>query len=352
MSKTICKNPECKKKVKRTGKFCSVSCFSIFKKINPEKYKKGTFKKGESSWNKGKKFTKVGDTFIRKKITKTGANRSRRFVCCGYNSLGQPKYIRNDKYIWLLANGSIPKGHVIYHKDGRTLNDELENLECIPFGEALSRYALHKNDVFNLGNKNHVSQIIQGCERGDRKIQKQLFEMMHSKMFAVAMRYSSGYDAAEDVMSDAFVKVFKNIKKVRVESGNLEGWIRRIIVNTAIDSIRKNNKIENLTDSIDDEEHEYNYVVNQISLDENFSEDMDSKYIMEMIQRLSPGYRTVFNMYVIDGCQHKEIAKQLNISEGTSKANLSKAKAILREMLLKFNKEEEDGILNLEAEVY
>lgn len=355
MSKLVCQNPECNKKFigreskYHTSKFCGSPCSSRHRQLFPELYPNiNKFEKGHTPANKGVRTIQVGHTIIRRKKTKTGAIRDRRFAAIGYTSYGKPKYIRNDKYVWLLANGPIPKNHVLYHKDGRTLNDAIENLECIPFGEALSRYALQKKKQLNLQNKHHIEKIIIGCENGDKRIQKQLFEMLYSKMFVVALRYSSGHDAAKDVMSDAFVKVFENIKKVRVENGNLEGWVRRIVVNTAIDSIRKHSKTEHLTDSIDDEDCEYNYTVNKVSSDEDFSEDIDGKYIMEMIQDLSPGYRTVFNLVVMEGYSHKQVADELQISEGTSKSNLSKAKGILREKLLKFNEEEEESILSLE----
>jgi len=352
MAILTCKNKCCNKDFKSKSlrrKFCSKECYIFHKKSNPEDYKLGKFIKGQKSWNAGKRLLSVGSTKIEKSTLKSGDTRSRRFIFAGeYKKNGKPKYIRYDKYVWLLEKGSIPKGHVLWHKDGRTLNDDITNLEVIPFGEALSRYALKRNKKLNLKSKSHIEKIIVGCENGDRRIQKQLFEMMYSKMFSVALRYTSSHDAAKDVVSDAFIKVFKNIKKVKVEKGNLEAWIRRIVVNTAIDSFRKNGKKDYLTDSIDDEDYEYNNLYNKISSEENFSEKLDSKYIMEIIQELAPMYRTVFNMSVIDGCTHKEISDKLGIVEGTSKSNLSKAKAIVKKKILKLYKEEDYNILNLE----
>jgi len=352
MSKSACKNPKCNNRVKGTGKFCSIPCFGVYKKLFPKEYKKGVFKKGVASVRKGKRTTKVGDTKLERLQLKSGERRDRRLIFVGqYQKNGQPKYIRHDKYVWLLENGPIPKGKVLWHKDGRTLNDDIKNLETIPFGIALSRYSLHKKKIFNLSKKSHIQKIIDGCVRGDRRIQQQLYEMMYGKMMAVAWRYSNKKSVAEDILSDAFVKVFTRINTVDVNRGNLEGWIRSIVVFTGIDYIRRYNKINFLTDSIDDtfdDEENSDHIFNKISKNEDFSEKIDGEYILKMIQDLSPAYQLVFNLSVVEGLQHKEIAEKLGISEGTSKSNLSKAKKNLQEKIIKRYSDDEEKILFLE----
>ncbi len=151
--------------------------------------------------------------------------------------------------------------------------------------------------------------------------------MFYGKMMGVCMRYAKDQDEAQDMVQNGFIKIFKKLDVYNFE-GSLEGWIRRIMVNTAIDQIRKNKRDPF---SIEDDSR-----VQNIEDDVPFSEedDYDTKIKAEIaikeISNLSPAYRTVFNMYVIEGFTHKEIADYLGISEGTSKSNLAKAKQKLR----------------------
>ncbi len=176
-------------------------------------------------------------------------------------------------------------------------------------------------------NKTELREIVDGCIRGKRKFQKQLFEMFYGKMMAICYRYAKDADAAQDMVQNGFIKVFKKLDVYNFE-GSLEGWIRRIMVNTAIDQIRKNKRDPFL---IEDEAR-----VKNIEEDVPFSEEDDfltklkAETAIKAISNLSPAYRTVFNMYVIEGFTHKEIADYLEISEGTSKSNLAKAKQKLR----------------------
>lgn len=150
-------------------------------------------------------------------------------------------------------------------------------------------------------------------------------------MLGVCLRYSKDKDDALDILQDGFVKVFMNIK-LYGGIGSFEGWVRRIIVNTAIDFFRKEKKsilnvnsdyVEASAEEIMDEDENDNEYLN-ISTEE----------IMKAVQQLTPAYRTVFNLYVVDGFTHKEVAAQLGINEGTSKSNLSKAKMNLKKMLV------------------
>lgn len=178
---------------------------------------------------------------------------------------------------------------------------------------------------------NDINQTIEGCIRGDRKSQQQIFENYYGKMLGICMRYTRDVDEAKDVLQDGFIKVFNNIGKFN-QSGSLESWIRRIVVNTAIDYYRKN---RNAMLSLDE-----NYQFGEE--DENLVDEADDAYggykpeeVMKAVQQLSPAYRIVFNMYVVEDYSHKEIAEELNISIGTSKSNLAKAKKNLKKILLK-----------------
>lgn len=153
-------------------------------------------------------------------------------------------------------------------------------------------------------------------------------------MMGVCMRYSRDQDEAQDIVQNGFIKIFNKIEVYNFE-GSLEGWIRRIMVNTAIDHIRKNKRDPF---SIEDEDRIESADVDNVFVQEEEEEiKIKAEIAMKAISKLSPAYRTVFNLYVIEGFTHKEIAEYLGISEGTSKSNLAKAKQKLKEELsLKF----------------
>ncbi len=144
-------------------------------------------------------------------------------------------------------------------------------------------------------------------------------------MYAVCLRYAGKFEDAQDILQDGFVKVFRNMHMYRGD-GSFEGWIRRIFVNTAIEHYRKQVHLYPVTES-----HENLLESKEISA----LDSLGAKDIMEMIQELSPGYRTVFNLYVIEGYTHKEIAEMVGISEGTSKSQLARAKGVLQNMIKK-----------------
>jgi RNA polymerase sigma-70 factor (ECF subfamily) len=166
------------------------------------------------------------------------------------------------------------------------------------------------------------NRLIENCIRGDRKSQKDLYEMYSSKMFAVCLRYAKNQMDAEDILQEGFVKLFNNLHRFRGE-GSFDGWVRRIFVNTAIEHIRKKNVTANsgeVMESIKDKE--------KSALDNLYEKDL-----IKSTGTLSDGYRTVFTMYAVDGYSHKEIAKELGITESTSKSQFSRAKALLRNLL-------------------
>ncbi|SDL71086.1 RNA polymerase sigma-70 factor, ECF subfamily [Pedobacter sp. ok626] len=170
-----------------------------------------------------------------------------------------------------------------------------------------------------------IDELLNGCRAGNRQMQEALYKQTAAKMLVVCMRYTKDKMEAEDILQLAYVKVFEKIKEYRGE-GAFEGWVRRIMVNTAIESYRKNLKNMNLVQI--EEAYE------QPSTDFDFSR-LGLQDLMRIIQKLSDGYRVVFNMYAIEGYTHKEIAATLGISEGASKSQLSRARAILREEIIR-----------------
>jgi RNA polymerase sigma factor (sigma-70 family) len=177
----------------------------------------------------------------------------------------------------------------------------------------------------NLDHTYTIDSLLEGCRKGDRKAQESLYKTLASRMMGVCMRYAKDSYEAEDVLQMGFVKVFQKVSEFRGE-GSFEGWIRRIMVNTAIESYRKNLRNLNLVD-IDEV-----YDQPQSTFDMS---GLELKDLLKLVQKLSNGYRLVFNMYVIEGYSHKEIAGQLGITEGASKSQLSRARAILKEKIIK-----------------
>ena len=167
------------------------------------------------------------------------------------------------------------------------------------------------------------SDLIEGCLAGDRKMQQALYNQFAPKMYGVCLRHASNTEEAEDILQEGFVKVFNKMGSFRRE-GSFEGWIRRIFVNTAIEQYRKKIYLQPITDVEEDSmEGKYLSVLDRLS----------EKDIIQLVQQLSPGYRTVFNMYVVEGYTHKQISEILGISEGTSKSQLSRAKLILQDLV-------------------
>lgn len=178
----------------------------------------------------------------------------------------------------------------------------------------------------NLLSNHNISEsdLIKGCIDGDRRVQEELYRRFSPKMYAVCIRYAGSTDDAQDILQDGFIKVFKNLAKFRGE-GSFEGWIRRIIVNTAIEHLRRKTYLKPIA-----EKEENTIPYKEITVLDKLGE----KDIMELIKQLSPGYRTVFNMYVVEGFTHKEIGDILGISEGTSKSQLARARVILQEKVV------------------
>jgi RNA polymerase sigma-70 factor (ECF subfamily) len=162
--------------------------------------------------------------------------------------------------------------------------------------------------------------LIEGCIKGDRQSQSQLYAMMVQKMFVVCLRYSKNREEAEEILQEGFMKVFEFIHQYKF-TGSFEGWVRKIMVNCALQKYRSK-KMHAVVD-VDPA------TIENID-NENIISRIGTKELMNMVQQLPPSYRMVFNLYVFEGMKHREIAAHLNISEGTSKSNLSDARAILQ----------------------
>src|SRR5688500_16574448 len=160
-------------------------------------------------------------------------------------------------------------------------------------------------------------------------MQEELYQRFAPKMYAVCLRYAGNADDAQDILQDGFVKVYKNLSRFRGE-GSFEGWVRRIFVNTSIEHLRRKTYLKPIA-----EKEENTIPLKEKSVLYNLGE----KDILKLVKQLSPGYRTVFNLYVVEGYTHKEIGDILNISEGTSKSQLARARVILQDMVVKFLEE-------------
>ena len=184
--------------------------------------------------------------------------------------------------------------------------------------------------MLKLENRDHLIELVEGCLKGNRRSQELLFKQFYGKMMAVCLRYISDRDSAQEVLQEGFIKVFDKLEVFDFK-GSLEGWIRRIIANTAIDALRKNKRNPFLSDQDNDFKQE---AINEIEEKEKFQLlEIKAEVAMEAIAKLSPAYRAVFNLYVLEDYSHKEIGEILGINEGTSKSNLAKAKMNLQRIL-------------------
>ncbi|QEC58520.1 RNA polymerase sigma factor [Flavisolibacter ginsenosidimutans] len=183
-----------------------------------------------------------------------------------------------------------------------------------------------------------LQNIVEGCHQNQSREQRRLYEKYYGYCLKTVFRYIYRYEKAVDVVNDGFVKIFRNFCRFQCgDAENLEmvlmGWMRRVMINTAIDELRKNSflpEIGNIPDAV------WNHRDNSQGSDRMLL----YKELVKEIKKLPPAYRTVFNMYVIDGFTHQEIADQLSISVGTSKSNLSKARVYLQK-ILKTNEQQE-----------
>jgi RNA polymerase sigma factor (sigma-70 family) len=169
-------------------------------------------------------------------------------------------------------------------------------------------------------------ELVEGCIREDRKYQKILWNLYSSKLMALCLRYCKNQEEAEDALMESFVRIYDKIPTFRYQS-SLETWMRRIAVNISINKLRSQ---KDIWKELSESEYELGYT-------DNAMYQLDAKQIMRLIEKLPVGYRTVFNLFVVEGYTHKEIADMMGIDEGTSRSQLAKARKSLQEMLENLN---------------
>lgn len=164
-------------------------------------------------------------------------------------------------------------------------------------------------------------QLIEGCRKGERRAQKELYEMYSRKMMGVCLRYVSDRETARDLLQDGFVKVFTNINAYS-GVGSFEGWMRKIFVNCSLEYLRKSDVLREATDLDNTSE--------LVQPDSTVISDLSAAELMKLVQELPAGFRTVFNMFAIEGYSHKEISEMLNITESTSRSQFTRARQLLQ----------------------
>ena len=164
-----------------------------------------------------------------------------------------------------------------------------------------------------------IENLITKCKQQDKKAQETLYRMFSPKFFVLCLKYSSSHEQAKDSLHDGFIKIFQNISNYN-EKGSFEGWMIRVIINNALREYQN----KSIFIKIDEE----NFVEAEIEIEE---EELSFDFLMKLIRELPSQYRVVFNLYALDGYSHKEISKSLNISVGTSKSNLARARNKLKE---------------------
>ena len=167
-----------------------------------------------------------------------------------------------------------------------------------------------------------LEQLIKNCVKQDAKAQSQLYKQYASKLFSLCLKYSKNYAEAEDNLHDAFITVFRKIDQYN-NKGSFEGWLKRIAINTSLQRYRENVGVFDIV-------NEGN--IEDVTVDIN-DKDVHIDFLLKIIQELPDRYRLVFNLYVLDGYSHVEISELINISIGTSKSNLARARMILKEKI-------------------
>lgn len=171
-------------------------------------------------------------------------------------------------------------------------------------------------------------QIVKECISGNALAQKKFYDLFAKKMMGVCLRYTNNYEEAQDVLQDGFIKVFSKLPDF-VNKGSLEGWVRRIMVNTALDQYRKNKKFQ--------KDVEIDSVSFKLEKSEFILETINAEDLLKIVRTIPEGYRVVFNLFAIEGYSHKEIADKLGVTESTSKSQYSRAKKMLRRLLVENN---------------
>ncbi|MFT5876665.1 MAG: RNA polymerase sigma factor (sigma-70 family) [Dokdonia sp.] len=173
------------------------------------------------------------------------------------------------------------------------------------------------------------SELVKACLENNARAQKALFEMYSPKFMGVCLRYAQNQDEANDMLQDGFIKIFQKLKSYS-GSGSFGGWMHRTIVNTCLDTLRKNKKFKFSV--------EIEHAEGQVFTSDTALSDIRTKELMQLVQRLPDGYRVVFNMFAIEGYGHKEIAEKLGVTENTSKSQYRKARFWLQKELIELDK--------------
>ena len=168
------------------------------------------------------------------------------------------------------------------------------------------------------------TQLINGCRKGDRLAQKELYERYSRKMMGVCLRYVNDRETARDLLQDGFVKVFTSMDSYS-GIGSFEGWMRKIFVNCALEYLRKSDVLRESTD--------LDNTAELIQPDASAFSNMSAAELMQLVQELPAGFRTVFNLFAIEGYSHKEISDMLNITESTSRSQFTRAKQMLQKRI-------------------
>jgi RNA polymerase sigma factor (sigma-70 family) len=174
--------------------------------------------------------------------------------------------------------------------------------------------------------KTELEHIISGCKAGDHSAFETLYKTYYRLLLGVALRYTRTRPEAEDILQDAFIKIFQSVSSYK-NTGSFEGWMRRVVQNTAINYYRSSMRFHLYVDVSEKEDS-----LNDDSMEAILSA-LDAKDILTILNRMPEGYRMVINLFYIDGYSHREISEMLNISQGTSKSQLFKAKQYLKELL-------------------
>lgn len=171
-----------------------------------------------------------------------------------------------------------------------------------------------------------IEKLLHECKKNNTQAQEQLYKLLAPKLFAVSLKYSRSYEEAQDNLQESFLIIFDKLKQFN-GNGSFEGWAKRLVVNYVLQQYRKQGTfLELVPDKIPE--------VEDVEIDD---ESISMDFLLRIIQELPDRYRLVFNLYVVDGYSHKEIAEMLEITDGTSKSNLARAKMILKDKIQNYN---------------
>jgi len=188
----------------------------------------------------------------------------------------------------------------------------------------LMQIELRRKPKPSLSNEQENIDIINGCKKGDRKAQEKLYKNYYRAMMTICLRYTKNDEDAVEVLNNGFFKVFKNIQRYDSMQSGLYTWIRTIVVNSCLDFIKQKQKLEKVSALNEDAE---------VHIDPEVVSKIKTNELLDQVRKLAPATQAVFNLYVIEGYNHKEISEMLNISEGTSKWHLSEARKNLQQLI-------------------